>query len=280
MPERYDDIFWENDRTAHRIYGPALMTAGPDGPPMTSSGIDVWVKAVRTPFMYDAFRSGHYHGNNPLGMDCYDTGTTRGCGGLGIWDDATSKLYVSKNWAEKEILQNGPDVASFWVKYADWDVGNGRTVREMRNFTLPAGTNFTRMVSKIDSNKSGELLVGIGIIKRTVDGKKFKGEPHPITDKAVGILAYWEPEQFDVDTGASKGHIGTAVLVDPKSVVKFVTDDPAQDLVIVRVTAGTPFVYYMGACWDKGLDFHSEAEWESYVKGYKVNFDRFYGFQQ
>jgi hypothetical protein len=28
-PERLDDILWENDRTAHRIYGPALEAAEP-----------------------------------------------------------------------------------------------------------------------------------------------------------------------------------------------------------------------------------------------------------
>ena len=35
-PYRYDDILWENDRTAHRIYGHALEAAEPP----SSSGID------------------------------------------------------------------------------------------------------------------------------------------------------------------------------------------------------------------------------------------------
>ncbi|MGH1558823.1 hypothetical protein ACRAWD_16265 [Caulobacter segnis] len=33
-------------------------------------------------------------------------------------------------------------------------------------FTLPLGTNFTRMVSTISSDKPGPLVVGIGISKR------------------------------------------------------------------------------------------------------------------
>ena len=35
-PYRYDDLLWENDRTAHRIYGPALQAHEPP----SSSGID------------------------------------------------------------------------------------------------------------------------------------------------------------------------------------------------------------------------------------------------
>ena len=37
-PERVDDIAWENDRTAYRLYGPALQRSGEK-----AYGIDVWV---------------------------------------------------------------------------------------------------------------------------------------------------------------------------------------------------------------------------------------------
>src|SRR5579864_7030341 len=51
---RYDDILWENDRTAHRIYGLALEAAEPP----SSSGIDAWGKNVRWPFMDRQLRPG------------------------------------------------------------------------------------------------------------------------------------------------------------------------------------------------------------------------------
>ena len=38
-PERVDDIAWENDRTAYRVYGPALQRTGEQ-----AFGLDVWVK--------------------------------------------------------------------------------------------------------------------------------------------------------------------------------------------------------------------------------------------
>jgi hypothetical protein len=114
--------------------------------------------------------------------------------------------------------------------------------------------------------------VGIGIAKRKVDGTKFKGaEGVTVADKEKGVLAYWEPEQFNGAT--SYGHTGCAVLVDPKMIVKFVTDDPVQNLVIVKVTPGTSWVYYAGACWDKGLDLKDRESWEKYAKEYKTEFD-------
>jgi len=31
-------------------------------------------------------------------------------------------------------------------------------------------------------------------------------------------------------------------------------------------------VYYMGAAWDKGLDFHDRPGWEAYVRDQKPDF--------
>ena len=57
------------------------------------------------------------------------------------------KPSMARNWRNYEILKNGPDVASFKVDYAPWPVDVERKVWESRTFTLPLGTNFTRMVS-------------------------------------------------------------------------------------------------------------------------------------
>src|SRR6266702_8047688 len=108
-PYRYDDILWENDRTAHRIYGHALEAYEPP----SSSGIDAWGKSVRWPYMERQLKSGKQHAYHGEGLDFYDVDTTRGAGGLGIWHD--NKLWVSRNWKTCKILKNGPGVASFKV---------------------------------------------------------------------------------------------------------------------------------------------------------------------
>jgi hypothetical protein len=277
-PQRWDDIFWENDRTAHRIYGPQLAQPAPNGEGLVTSGIDVWVKRTRALFMDKQLAAGSQHDDVlNMGRDCYDVQQTCGAGGLGVWDDAGKKLMRSGNWATCGGFVNGPEVASFWVTYAPWDVGGGRKVQEKRTFTLPAGTNFTRMVSTLNDaalsdREWPDLLVGVGIARRKVDNARFLGEDKWVANKDKGVFVYWEPDQ-KYGKPAEAGHTGVALLVDPKAVVKVIEDDPAQYLVIVKVVPGKPWVYYAGACWSLGLDFKTQAEWEKYAMEFKSNFD-------
>jgi hypothetical protein len=255
-PYRYDDILWENDRTAHRIYGRALEAYEPP----SSSGVDAWGKSVRWPFMERQLHSGDQHGFHGEGLDFYDVNTARGAGGLGVWQD--NKLWVSRNWRSYQILSSGPDVASFRVDYAPWPVDVDRKVWESRTFTLPLGTNFTRMVSTMSSDKPGPLIVGIGISKRTGP----TGPALLTKDLGPGRVSYWGPSD------PVKGAMAVAVMVDPKALVE-VREDHDNYLILLKVEPGKPFVYYAGAAWDKGLDFHDRAGWEAYVRAQKPDFD-------
>ncbi|ATC31915.1 DUF4861 domain-containing protein [Caulobacter vibrioides] len=255
-PYRFNDILWENDRTAHRIYSRDLEKAEPP----STSGIDAWGKSVRWPYMDRQLRTGDQHTNHGEGLDFYDVGTARGAGGLGVWHD--NKLWTSRNWSDVKILKNGPDVAAFSVDYAPWPVDVDRKVWETRTFSLPMGTNFTRMVSTIRSDKPGPLVVGIGISKR----KRATGSGEFLKDLAPGRVTFFEPAD------PQKGSMAIALMVDPKSVVE-VRQDFDNYLMLIKVEPGKPFVYYMGAAWDKGLDFHSAAEWNAYVAAQKPDFD-------
>jgi hypothetical protein len=255
-PYRFNDILWENDRTAHRIYSRDLEKAEPP----STSGMDAWGKSVRWPYMDRQLKTGDQHANHGEGLDFYDVGTGRGAGGLGIWQD--NKLWTSRNWQSWKMIQNGPDVARFSVDYAPWPVDVDRKVWETRTFSLPLGTNFTRMVSTISSDKLGPLVVGIGITKR----KRASGSGVFKKDLAPGRVTFWEPADPE------KGSMAIALMVDPKSVVE-VRQDFDNYLVLIKVEPGKPFVYYMGAAWDKGLDFHTPAEWDAYVTSQTPDFD-------
>ncbi|HVZ29735.1 MAG TPA: DUF4861 family protein [Asticcacaulis sp.] len=256
-PYRYDDVLFENDRIAHRIYGHALETAEPP----SSSGIDAWGKNVRWPFMERQLKTGDQHGFHGEGIDFYDVNTFRGMGGLGIWYD--NKLWVSRNYVKARILNPGPKVAEFEVDYAPWPVDVDRKVWETRKFSLPMGTNFTRLTSTINSDKPGDLVVGIGISKKPTGPAMGTFTQ----DRASGKFIWWGP------TDPDKGTMGTAVMVDPASIVDVKTNEADNYVVLIKVTPGKPFVYYAGAAWDKGLDFHSQAEWVDYVKAQKPLFD-------
>jgi hypothetical protein len=255
-PYRYDDLLWENDRTAHRIYGRALEAAEPP----SSSGIDAWGKNVRWPYMDRQLRTGDQHAYHGEGLDFYDVNTFRGAGGLGIWQD--NKLWVSRNYAHYRILKNGPDVARFEVDYAPWPVDVDRKAWETRRFSLPLGTNFTRMTSTIRSDKATPMLVGIGISKHPTG--PANGSFH--ADRARGSLVWWGPEV------PGKGAMGVAVLVDPATIAE-IRQDADNYLVLLKVQPGQPFVYYSGAAWSKGPDFHDEASWSAYVAAQKPDFD-------
>ena len=142
---RYGDLLWENDRIAFRIYSRALESAEPP----SSSGIDAWGKRVRWPYMNRQLRTGDQHADHGEGLDFYNVGTGRGVGGLGIWHD--NKLWTSRNYVRPHIASAGPQVADFTVDYEPWPVDVARSVSETRRFTLPAGTNFTRLTSTLRS---------------------------------------------------------------------------------------------------------------------------------
>ncbi len=255
-PDRFDDLLWENDRVAHRIYGPTLQGREPP----SGSGIDVWAKRVRWPFMDRQLRFPNYHTDRGEGLDYYDVGRGRGAGGLGVWYD--NKLWTSRNFQTHEILETGGDEARFKVGYAPWPVDVDRRVWESRTFSLPLGSNFTRMVSTLQSDQATPLTVAIGISKRQNDA----GRGYVTRDAANGRLMFWEPND------PSHGSLGIAILVDPALVQGF-AEDADNYMILLRITPGQPFVYYMGSAWDHGLDFSSREAWETFAAGQTPDFD-------
>jgi len=253
---RYGDLLWENDRIAFRIYSRALEKAEPP----SSSGIDAWGKSVRWPFMDRQLRTGDQHSNQGEGVDFYNVGTGRGVGGLGIWHD--NKLWTSRNYVRPRIASAGPQLADFTVDYGPWPVDAARTVSETRRFTLPAGTNFTRMASTLESNRASPLIVGIGIAKRPIAGAQLG---KIVQDEGRARMTWWGP------TDPAKGTMAAAVMVDPRVFVGF-AEDADNYLMLVRATPGKPFVYFAGAAWDRGPDFTTRDAWQAYVDGQTPDF--------
>ena len=116
-PERKDDFAWENQLVAYRVYGPALQATGE-----ITSGIDVWSKRVPN-FVINTFYQRDaegqrtknpalsYHKDNGQGLDSYEVGPSRGCGGTAVFADG--KLFVSKNYTSLETALHRPDSLCF-----------------------------------------------------------------------------------------------------------------------------------------------------------------------
>lgn len=251
VPERFDDFAWENDCIAHRIYGPALATPVAGKTQMVSSGIDVWCKRVRYLTVNRWYLMGHYHEDTGEGLDMYDVGTSRGCGGTGIWDGRT--LRVSANYQTWRVLANGPIRAVFELTYAPWDAGNGVMVSETKRFTVDAGHNLDAMESTFTFQGAGELTVALGL------GKHPKAKTD-LTENPAGWMTVWEKYH-------KHGDVGCGVLLAPGETPAGFAQDDLNHLMLVKVKSGVPLRYYAGAGWSGSGDFSSQAEWNACVAG-------------
>ena len=258
VPERLDDFAWENDRIAHRTYGPAL--AAPDEPKrgkevLVTSGLDVWCKRVPYLIVDRWYNKGHdhYHKDEGEGMDMYQVGTSQGCGGTGVWDG--QKLYTGRNYKTWNVIANGPVRAIFELTYDAWDA-NGVKVSEVKRFTVDAGHNLDQIDSTFTiAGGAKEITVGIGVNKNSGDkGQDAKAEV--TKNQAEGWFTQWEAEK-------TNGSIGEGVVV-PTALAGF-AEDSVNQLILAKVTSGQPLRYYVGAGWTKSGDFSTEADWNAYV---------------
>jgi rhamnogalacturonyl hydrolase YesR len=247
VPERLDDFAWENDRTAHRVYGPAIMRDPKEM--LVSAGVDVWSKRTRALVMDKWYASGDYHTDRGEGMDFYKVGKALGCGGLAVFDGG--RLHpASSNFSKWKVLADGPLRAVFELTYEQWDAG-GRQVSELRRVSIDAGTNFSRVESRFavrGAPKAG-LEIGVGIAQREGEGRYSQGK---------GWMSYWEPPH---GTAGADGSAACAVLLDGRHM-----PHEGQYLAVGKAQAGKPFVYHLGAGWSKSADFPTPEAWERYVK--------------
>ena len=243
--ERFDDFAWENDRVAHRVYGPALETWEKE--PLTSSGVDVWVKSTRALVVNDWYMVDDYHRDRGEGGDFYSAGKSRGCGGSGIWNDG--RLFVSKNFRASRVLANGPIRLVFELDYLPWDVGAGR-VAETKRVTLDAGSHFNRIESVYSGDAAAGLAWAAGI-------KKAAGADVRV-DRERGVLRTWEAFK------EPNGHLGCAVVVDPSRIAAAAEAD-GNVLLVGKITVGQTVMYHAGSAWDKGGDVSGVADWDGLI---------------
>jgi len=260
VPERLDDFAWENDKVAHRTYGPAL--AAPDEPKrgkevLVTSGLDIWCKRVSYPVVDRWYNKGHdhYHHDEGEGMDMYQVGESRGCGGTGIWDGKS--LAVARNFKTWKVIANGPIRTIFELTYDAWTAG-GVKVTETKRFTVDAGHNLDQIDSTftIVEGTAAELTVAIGLNKKPAD----KGQDEKITVMPVaadGSLTQWVVQK-------TNGLLGTAVIVPVENFQGFAEDDRNQ-LVLAKAVSGQPLRYYVGAGWSKAGEFTTQQAWNDYV---------------
>ena len=257
VPERLDDFGWENDKIGHRTYGPALAAPAESGAGkevLVTSGLDVWCKRVSYPIVDRWYNQGHdhYHKDEGEGMDMYQVGLSRGCGGTGVWDG--KQLYVGRNYKTWKVIANGPIRAIFELTYETW-AAHGVFVSEVKRFTVDAGHNLDQIESTFTIVGAKEVTIGIGLNKTPTD----KGQEAQIAltpNQADGSFTQWAVQK-------TNGALGTAVIV-PAGFQGFAEDD-RNHLLLAKAAAGQPLRYFAGAGWSKAGEFTTQQAWNDYV---------------
>ncbi|HTO04172.1 MAG TPA: DUF4861 domain-containing protein, partial [Opitutus sp.] len=260
VPERLDDFAWENDKVAHRTYGPALGAPAEPGSGkevLVTSGLDVWSKRVSYPIVDRWYNKGHdhYHKDEGEGMDMYQVGTSRGCGGTGVWDG--EKLHVGRNYKTWKILANGPIRSIFELTYDAWDA-NKVKVSETKRFIVDAGHNLDRIESTfaVQGSSDSELIIAVGLNKNPADRGQ---EPQIAVARQDGnaALTQWIAQK-------TNDELGTAVVISTDAFVGF-AEDERNLLALAKVTPGKPLIHLAGAGWSRAGEFTSAEAWNGYV---------------
>ena len=244
VPERSDDISWENDIVAYRMYGPALMkTEHP------SNGVDIWMKYKDEPVM-DSLYAGElergitYHEDNGLGgLDCYDVNHTLGAGGVAPY---TTQLWIGDAFSRYEIKESGPLRSVFTLYYDSIPVENSYFT-ETLTITCDAGSPLCKGVVKFQGNKLIRAATGIFMSGDSVN---------TVFDTENKIISYTKNAFSNKGVPQGQTYIG---VYAPSMIGEPFFEDKNYT-VLNDYKTGDELTWYFGGGWSK-WKFPTEQDW-------------------
>jgi hypothetical protein len=274
-PERKDDLAWENDRGAYRLYGPALQRTGE-----RSYGIDVWTKNTPELVVDDRYhledvlmmpivdslrrvdrhrgdslyRTISYHYDHGRGLDPYQVGATLGCGAPALMSGG--KIVYPYCFRTYQILDNGPLRFTVSLTYHPTIV-EGDTLTEHRLVTLDKGSNFNRMTVWYEG-LNHDMALCSGVVIHDADTLSV--------DLGKNYVCYADPTD---NPPVINAQLYVACLF-PEGIV----DTRKQEkhaLGILSPYRGQPYTYYFGSAWSR-YDVRSLREWISRIDWYLTSF--------
>lgn len=290
---RKDDIAWENDRCAYRIYGPALQRSGE-----RSFGTDIWVKNTPDTVVYDRYmkdRQGNidgdkvdklakaakteaerkklqaksreidittsFHLDHGNGLDPYRVGATVGLGAPSLMIGKEQVLpYCYKDY---KILDNGPLRFTVELTYNPSTVGDMQNVVEHRIISLDKGSNFNKMTVWYEGlTHPTDFATGFPIHEEDTETKTL----------AKDYVSYADPTD-NVEVNNSQVYVGVLFPYGIDNTYYQLFDQKhdgatGHALGLKRgLKNGERYSYYFGAAWSK-YDVRSYGEWQLRIKEY------------
>lgn len=274
-PERVDDIAWENDRTAYRIYGPALQKSGE-----RAFGVDVWVK--NTPDLevekrYVTELTNHpkiealkaagkkeealameeattYHFDHGYGLDCYKVGPSLGGGAPALMDG--DKLILPYCYKDYKILDNGPLRFTVQVSYHPTAINGDANVVEHRIISLDKGSNFNKCTVWYDGlTKAANLAMGVVVHQEDLESMILGEDMVLYADPTDNPAA----QNFQIYVGVLfPNGVKTTKTVMDKEVLNGIAGHAVG---IAAYQPGEKYTYYFGSAWSKN-DVRTMNEWK------------------
>lgn len=260
-PNREEDLAWENDRNAWRLYGPRMMGKGVNGydvftknvaypiqdvlyqSELTSYGINEQLKKQgRGGEWNEIHKSYTYHRDHGQGMDAYTVGSTLGAGASALIVDG--KMQLSDAFSKAEILDNGPLRFTVRIQIGD---------NETRTISQDRGSHLAKAcVTYAEVPAKSQITSGIVIHE---DNKTA------VINPKAGYIAYADNI---LNPETQNGQLYIACLYPDKT--KYTRQD-SHVMGIQNYKAGDNFTYYFGTAWSK-YDVPDMQVWETLLRGY------------
>lgn len=281
-PERVDDIAWENDRTAYRLYGPALQRSGEK-----AYGIDVWVKNTPDLEVENRYRvelSNHeriqklkkegktdeakqveiettYHFDHGYGLDCYKVGPSLGCGTPALMENGY--LVMPYSYKEYKILDNGPLRFTVELTYNPTTANGNKNIVEHRILSLDKGSNFNKMTVWYEGlTKATDIAAGVVIHEEDMQtvkcGRDFVAYADPTDNPSAQNFQIYVAALFPNGISETK----TLMLEKPQNGIAGHAVGVLHDY-----NNAKRYTYYFGSAWSKN-DVRTFDEWILRINGF------------
>lgn len=263
---RMDDLTWENEWCAYRMYGPAVQKSG-----QKLFGYDIWVKNTHDTIVDLRYRlhmppkgvkMKSFHEDWGNGMDCYAVGASLGCCTPALLD-TDGKIIYPWSWEKCEFVEQTPERLKMHVtlKPVAYKLQNGDSIHytEHRIISVEKGKRFnTCEVWYEGLDRKMQIAVGIVVHQENTDVYAL--------DKKHHFIAYEDRQDPTmVKKDGSDGVIFIGAKCPEATKYKY---DQDHLLAILTLNPGQHYTYQFAATWSK-FDVHSFDDWKRILEELK-----------
>ena len=242
VEERKEDIAWENDRAAFRVYSRLIADK-------TMSGVDFWTKSVDYPVVDKWYAKelagGSYHIDDGQGCDFYVVGRNRGMGGSAVLADGA--LAAPQTYANYRILSDDSAHIAFVLEYQPFSAA-GRTIYDRKRIEMVPGTNFYKVTETVETEDGEDAVLAVGLTtfgNETMSVWRDRG----VVSVSETVRLPDDTVLYDLDNNLDHSpRVHSSIVADPSAVSDFVKmgDDV---IALIPVKSGVPAVYFVGCGW-------------------------------